>query len=431
MESILNPSYWPVSLSNFVTWCLMWDPKNRPTSAQALNHEYFTDAVDPTRPRSSTSRLLGRKQSDRKLARDAADYPTLTSKPSWFRKSLISKPEATSITSIEVDQCAGGGVRNDSIKTKMSKRGTWATGAPMAILPSVRPVSPLSNAVTAQAKSAVTRGPTKGDGEGVSKKIGRQLSLNSHGNHYADVHRQEAEKALNGGNGVSAAGGAGKEGFFSHLRKRARRLSGRNSLIINNNDGSDMATGCIPWSNRSSLMLDATNPGEGRHNTEAAELDRILQNVRSTLYAPPVQITSASVENLTQNKRSSMPAGSTTTRSVSESAAVNPSSSSRTRRAMQMTGHPVHRYETPEEEDELMDEALQSGKNPTEWQPRNPYATPSPSGDNVHFTEFNKQAKVQQWNNPVRQWPTPPYEEEEWTRRHSAAQLFGVTSEYR
>ena len=31
------------SLSQLVSWCLKWDPKSRPTSTQALNHEYFAD----------------------------------------------------------------------------------------------------------------------------------------------------------------------------------------------------------------------------------------------------------------------------------------------------------------------------------------------------------------------------------------------------
>ncbi|KAH9203319.1 kinase-like domain-containing protein [Leptodontidium sp. 2 PMI_412] len=45
MSSILqNP--WPASLSNLVTWCLMWEPKSRPTSTQALSHEFFVDSIN-------------------------------------------------------------------------------------------------------------------------------------------------------------------------------------------------------------------------------------------------------------------------------------------------------------------------------------------------------------------------------------------------
>jgi serine/threonine protein kinase len=64
LDTILPTPQWPASLSQFVTWCLLWDPRARPTSAQALAHEYFQDAVDPLRLKSSSSRLLGRKQSE-------------------------------------------------------------------------------------------------------------------------------------------------------------------------------------------------------------------------------------------------------------------------------------------------------------------------------------------------------------------------------
>src|ERR1700761_4086721 len=94
MDSILQPPHWPTALSDFVTWCLMWDPKNRPTSSQALRHEYFTDAYDPLRPKTSSSRLLSSKKSNlSELQRDPNDtQPSLTSKTSsWFRKSLIAR----------------------------------------------------------------------------------------------------------------------------------------------------------------------------------------------------------------------------------------------------------------------------------------------------------------------------------------------------
>src|ERR1700722_13918695 len=95
MATILQPPQWPIAFSNFITWCLMWDPKNRPTSRQALDHEFFTDAVDPLRPKSSASRLLGRKHSDLsfKSAKDSHDTAP-TTKPSWFRRSLIARERA-------------------------------------------------------------------------------------------------------------------------------------------------------------------------------------------------------------------------------------------------------------------------------------------------------------------------------------------------
>ena len=480
MESILHPPQWPQSFSNFVTWCLMWDPKNRPTSAQALNHEYFTDAVDPLRPKSSTARLLGRKHSDksfRSQSRETVDSPPLTSKPSWFRRSLIGRSESPAPT-LEGDQSAKPPVVSYSTvaepqaaKAKPSniKRNTWANGAPMAILPSIRPVSPLSNAVTAQANATLAYGgqnsTTHADAGKASKKIGRQLSLNSHGNHYADVHRQEAERALNGG-GNGAWGAPQKESFFSHLRKRARRLSGRTQGNIPTDD-IEANAGCMPWSNRSSLALDSVNAGEPKPNPDLSELDKALQNVKYSLDSSamgnvPVQITSPGDS---YNKRQSMPQGSI--RSMGDSPVSTSSNggpiSSRTRRAMQMSSHPVHRYETPEEEDELLDEVLHSatkaakrlaqnhtptddssvnGRQPAGNTSRplpSPYPTPSPSAkcDGGYFGQNDAtpcrrgafDGKMDH-TSATRQWPTPPYEEGEWTGSASPS-FFATGSTYR
>lgn len=485
MESILQPPQWPASLSHFVTWCLMWDPKQRPTSTQALNHEYFADALDPLRPKSSTSRLLGRKQSDKSFkSKESTDSASATTNPakSWFRRSLIARGTADnstpSVDSTEPPQAsarqqpqppvvAAAASYNASVEAQQpqaakahkegsSKRATWANGAPMPILPSIRPVSPLSNSVTAQANSTFTHGGEAGsrvtytDTTKPGKKIGRQLSVNSHGNHYADVHRLEAEKALSGGNGNGAGGtGSGpassshsKESFFSHLRKRARRLSGRNSHIANNDDVEANA-GCMPWSNRSSMALD---PNDAKQGADLSELDNALQSVKYSLDTSgnvPVQITS-----IEGTKRQSMPHGSV--RSMNESPAGaattgtaaagggNSGANNRTRRAKQMSTHPVHRYETPEEEDELLDEVLHSANKAAKrlaarhasseassnYSQRatghesnalpSPYPTPSPSAkcDGVSFGQHDSTPcrKV----NSTRQWPTPPYEEGEW-----------------
>src|SRR5271168_2913736 len=97
MDTILQPPQWPIAFSNFITWCLMWDPKNRPTSRQALDHEFFADAVDPLRPKSS-SRLLGRKQSDLSFkSKESADPPTVSLRPSWFRRSLVARDSAPAV----------------------------------------------------------------------------------------------------------------------------------------------------------------------------------------------------------------------------------------------------------------------------------------------------------------------------------------------
>lgn len=468
MESILPAPQWPAALSNFVTWCLMWDPKNRPTSTQAMNHEYFADAVDPLRPRSSTARLLGRKQSEKSVkspTKETHDSPTLSTKPSWFRRSLIGKSESpaptfepeqpSKPTLISFDTTAD----SQNLKPKLSttKRATWAHGAPMPILPSIRPVSPLSNAVTAQANPPA-HGDSNSNGAKSSKKIGRQLSVNSHGNHYGDLHRQEAERALNGLGNNSTSTISQKESFFSHLRKRARRLSGRNQNVMN--DDIEANAGCMPWSNRSSLALDATNVGEPKQNSDMSELDKALQSVKYSMDSTalgnvPVNITSPA----DSTKRQSMPQGSV--RSLGDSPASTSGNggpiSSRTRRAMQMSNHPVHRYETPEEEDELLDEVLHSASraarrlaqsdtssnysrplaNENSNPLPSPYPTPSPSAkcDGVSFGNVDSTPDrhlplsdgKSDPSSATRQWPTPPYDDGDWMNPASTKFLTGST----
>ncbi|KAL1984983.1 hypothetical protein VTN96DRAFT_8539 [Rasamsonia emersonii] len=481
MESILPPPQWPQALSNFVTWCLMWDPKNRPTTTQALNHEYFADAVDPLRPKSSASRLLGRKLSEKSFkspSKDSTDSPALSTKSSWFRRSIIGRSESPA-PAVENDQQARPPmvsynttpeVQAQKGRSVTNKRATWTNGAPMPILPSIRPVSPLSNAVTAQANSSLAHNSdntgTNPDeaGKASTKKIGRQLSVNSNSNHYADLHRQEAERALNGlGGGVNSST-TQKESFFSHLRKRARRLSGRNQAAAAGANYDIEAN--AGWSNRSSLALDSVNIMDSK-SSGFSDLDKALQNVKydSDSANIPAQLASPSSNT---PKRQSMPQGSirSTAESPTSMAAGNGPISSRTWRAMQMATHPVHRYETPEEEDELLDEVLHSANaaakrlaqryedstsslykddsstlaNDSGHALPNPYPTPSPSAkrDGVSFGDSEM--------TPVRhanagdgktegeklncQWPTPPYEENEWASS-VAASILATGSTYR
>ncbi|KAL4958716.1 serine/threonine-protein kinase [Aspergillus stella-maris] len=457
MDSILPAPQWPAALSHFVTWCLMWDPKNRPTSQQAMAHEYFADAIDPLalRPRSSTARLLGRKQSEKSVkspsAKDQYESPTLSSKPSWFRRSLIGRSDSPAPT-FEPEQPSKptmvtyeSSVESQKPKQATSKRATWASGAPMPILPSIRPVSPLSNAVTAQAKP-----PAHEDSEAKSsKKIGRQLSVNSHGNHYGDVHRQEAERALNGIGNSGSTTPSQKESFFSHLRKRARRLSGRNQNVMS--DDIEANAGCMPWSNRSSLALDTANIDASRQNSDLSELDKAMQGVKYSGDSAnvPVSITSPA----DSIKRQSMPQGSI--RSMGDSPVSTSGNgapiSSRTRRALQLSNHPVHRYETPEEEDELLDEVLHSASsaarrlaqaqmsdtssNYTSHPLPSPYPTPSPSAknDGVSFLDSTPNNKLppldgkSDHTSATRQWPTPPYDEGDWMNPASTKFLTGST----
>ncbi|KAL4795232.1 MAPK related serine/threonine protein kinase [Aspergillus venezuelensis] len=457
MDSILPAPQWPAALSHFVTWCLMWDPKNRPTSQQAMAHEYFADAIDPLalRPKSSTARLLGRKQSEKSVkspsAKDQYESPTLSSKPSWFRRSLIGRSDSPAPT-FEPEQPSKptmvtyeSSVESQKPKQATSKRATWASGAPMPILPSIRPVSPLSNAVTAQAKP-----PAHEDsGAKSSKKIGRQLSVNSHGNHYGDIHRQEAERALNGIGNSGSTTPSQKESFFSHLRKRARRLSGRNQNVMS--DDVEANAGCMPWSNRSSLALDTANIDASRQNSDLSELDKALQGVKYSGDSAnvPVSITSPA----DSIKRQSMPQGSI--RSMGDSPVSTSGNgapiSGRTRRALQLSNHPVHRYETPEEEDELLDEVLHSASsaarrlaqaqmsdtssNYTSHPLPSPYPTPSPSAknDGVSFLDSTPNNKLppldgkSDHTSATRQWPTPPYDEGDWMNPASTKFLTGST----
>lgn len=446
----------------------MWDPRNRPTCTQALNHEYFADAVDPLRPKSSASRLLGRNMSDKSFkasSKEVADSPALSSKSSWFRRSLIvrsdspapvaepepaTRPPAVSYNTAPEMQAS----KNRSATTK---RATWANGAPMPILPSIRPVSPLSDAVTAQANSRIAHGnhhtPAAQADEAAkssTKKVGRQLSVNSNGNHYADIHRQEAEKSLNGVGGGANSLTPQKESFFSHLRKRARRLSGRNQGSTSNYD-IEANAGCSPWSNRSSLALDSVNIMDPK-STGFSELDKALQNVKYGVDPAnaPYHIVSPSNK---AGQRQSVP--QVPHRAITESptpmGAISGPISSRTRRALQMSTHPVHRYETPEEEDELLDEVLHStNKAARRLQQRyddttsslhkedsrlttlvnestrslNPYPTPSPSAkrDGVSFGQNDVTPTrrpeggmgKESHGDSSRQWPTPPYGEQEW-----------------
>jgi meiosis induction protein kinase IME2/SME1 len=447
MESILQPPLWPAAFAEFVTWCLMWDPKNRPTSTQALNHEYFADAADPVRPKSSTStRLLGRKQSEKSFKSPTltpGDSPTLSSKPSWFRRSLIARSDSPAAT-IEDSPARPSAVTQATVpeiqpvkpRPANTKRATWASGAPMPILPSIRPVSPLSNSVTAQANATVAHSESSKSSDTASTKIGRQLSVNSNGNHYSDTNRQEAERMLNGsGNNTPTT----KESFFSHLRKRARRLSGRNQAAAP--DDVEANAGCIPWSNRSSMALDGPT-SEPKQGSDLSELDRALQSVKyaldsSTLGNVPVHLNNGA----DVHKRQSMPQATANT-----SAPI----SSRTRRAKQMSGHPVHRYETPEEEDELLDEVLHSASkaakrlaqtqsmavDPSSRTSRalpNPYPSPSSTAkENAAFGHQSTPAKLNihkiDPNTANRHWPTPPYEESEY--HNKKADYFARGSNY-
>ncbi|KAI0479248.1 kinase-like domain-containing protein [Xylariaceae sp. FL0804] len=454
MDTLLQTPQWPASLSQFVTWCLMWDPKSRPTSAQALAHEYFSDAVDPLRPKSSASKILGRKHSDIGRSKDA--HATISSsKPSWFRKSLIGRTESSENASAPIsvkDVMAAprpspvqvhptNEVNVAKSRPAANKRTTWTNGpsnvAPMPILPTIRPISPLSDAVTAQASN---RTPSYNDSyanraavvdDKAAKKIGRQLSVQSNSNNYAEVHRQQAERALNG-TGLASPPSSHKESFFSHLRKRARRFSGRHQTPVSPTyDDIEAQAGCGPWaSNRSSMVVDQQGIPGKIENYESLDKSLHPVNSASNTSAPPTHM----VSNGHLKRHHSLPHQQP--RSVDNliGAARSPGPiSSRTRRAQATHGV---QNDALDEEDELLDEVLHSTHRAMRRLERdgrpglrqsasnlglaNPYPTPSPSasGTTVLFGDGREaiaprplDLRKHAGQEAEHKWPTPPYEE--------------------
>ncbi|KAL5615135.1 uncharacterized protein BROUX77_000972 [Berkeleyomyces rouxiae] len=465
METILQAPQWPASLSHFVTWCLMWDPKTRPTSTQAIAHDYFHDAVDPLRPRSSASRILGRKQSDisHRGSKDVGvilaghnSNPALTSKPSWFRKSLIGRSESNPDHSTNshsapakdaprpspVSVVGGPSVSevpaaaNTAKKAaNAAKRATWANGstAPINILPSIKPVSPISDTVTAQANR-----------EERNKKIARQLSVNSSTNNYNDKTT-----------GLTSPVSGHKESFFSHLRKRARRLSGRHMTPASPSyDDIEAQAGCSPWavnSNRNSMIIDSAIAPKPENHDAGHKIQHA-----TNYHSPPPQ----AHQNASNLKRHHSLPKAQHPKSVDNllGAARNTgtgSLGSRTTRRSKIIAPGGRQYDTPDEEDELLDEVLSSTQGAMQQMDKetsaqtaampaapgakplrqsastmaisNPYPTPSPSasGNIALFADQStlapKPLEIKKPLDTQLKWPTPPYEESEWAASASAS----------
>lgn len=484
MDTILQAPQWPASLAHFVTWCLLWDPAARPTSTQALQHEYFTDAVDPLRPKSS-SRFLSRKSSTLSNVHDSPESQrSLSTKKSlWFRKSLTTQdfppPAAPAHQSSQMQPAAVrppvthsntmDPIGSLKIRPAQPKRASWNNGqtpgvAPIPILPSVKPVSPIHDAVTASGQNQAAEKPK------------RQSSLNLHGNHYADYHREQAERALNGTGGVSSPTGTAKESFFSHLRKRARRFSGRhNAPMSPNTDDVEANAGCAPWvTGRQSMSIEGARPQQEKTHEQPdsalTELDKALQSVRHSLDATASSHPQRQVQRTASNpllKRHH----SVHTANMSPSPSPSGSLNGHTRMSGRPAINPRQRYDTPDEEDELLDEALtnahkavtrlnkpqikgprpthidlgygkESGRPPITHVTSDPgppkfhvpYLTPSPSkemngmnfGQGPTSTPINITPRQAPHDTPA-QWPTPPYEENEWAKR--AAQELGAQAD--
>jgi meiosis induction protein kinase IME2/SME1 len=318
------------------------------------------------------------------------------------------------------------------------------------------------------------------------KKLGRQLSVASHGNHYADPNLAETERALNGRGGVASPTNSQKESFFSHLRKRARRFSGRNQLPNTPKyEDPEPTAGCGPWaaSTRSSMILDPKVVADALPKGDFTELDKALQNVKysldattngSPLQSHPARHTPtdpAAVSAALKRHHSMVHVPSTLATDSTSPAGLGPISS-RTRRALHLSSYPAYRYETPDEEEELLDEALKSAshavyglENPQKThvsrdaltvkdsnrqalqhsvsvgQLGEAYPTPSPSAkrNGILFQQNLMDEPTTPLNiarsRPTKEtyapmFPTPPYEENEWAAA-ALASTFAAGSAYR
>jgi meiosis induction protein kinase IME2/SME1 len=181
------------------------------------------------------------------------------------------------------------------------------------------------------------------------------------------------------------------------------------------------------------------------------ELDKALQGVRTSLdasshnpQAPPVQ------------KPSRLNGGSMLKRHHSVGNSNGRSADLNRKAAGYKTSQPNLHYETPDEEEELLDEALSSarkatnrldqyGHKPTNHYtmagrpPAHNYLTPSPSANRSsvgydHMDYISSKPvdiKPQQpQNNYTSKWPTPPYEESDWAAS-AAASIIAAQAAYR
>lgn len=450
----------------------MWDPKVRPTSTQALQHEYFRDATDPLRPKSS-SKLLGRKQSmnsTQDSLKDASDaLPTVSSKTSsWFRRSLITREISAPAVTQHAPQPPQKPLNNPTPlhsqpdpsnllkpRPNASKRATWTHGvsnnaAPMPILPSIRPISPIvSKPVNAQATAQ--RGP-----EAVVKNVPSQVSVASQ--QYTDLQRQEAEKALTGRqSGLTSPTSSHRESFFSHLRKRARRFSGRYHTPISPSDDIESNAAGSQFANGPGTNFLGSLPAIPNDSGTFAELDKALQNVRSSIDFSKVSTPARAPVVASSNVRST--GNSILKRHHSTGSRDAQNSTIRHLKATHKQSQPNLSYETPDEEDELLHDSLMSARNaanqmakqptpPSNWTkpttlhppvytyPNNPmYPTPAPSANrnSIHYghTDYTQHSKPLEISKPRQtqdtlqpKWPTPPYEQSEWAASVFASSTF-------
>lgn len=462
IETILRPPHWPSSLTHFVTWCLMWDPKSRPTSTRALQHEYFADAVDPLRPK-PISRSSSRKPADIRVSKESSELspPLLQTRPSWFRRSFVGKESSIPVAIVSQPEAAPTKAPTlhlltsyqppNPVKARPSieKRLTWAGtqgSAPIPILPSIRPLSPLPNTVNAHVSPALKpEGP-------LSETSGNRIRLDLGIEGISTINRQPS---VNRGNGIAherstrstghsprllSPPSSHKENSFlsslSHLRKRARRISGRNQLSPESafDDDIEAAVGCGPWNGikpSSGVYSDAQH---SPRDTESA-----MSSMKSSL--DPSMTSPTHSGRFIQPQQPQMPTHKALKRQHSMPQAYSGPAPipSRTRRPMHSSKHPTRRYEAPNEEEELQNEMAAAARNrpimqrgygasvsttnvgltsldsdlpllrthysASDARSRNPYPTPSPPQKNF-LSDVHK---------PLtggHRWPTPPEEQQ-------------------
>jgi meiosis induction protein kinase IME2/SME1 len=203
-------------------------------------------------------------------------------------------------------------------------------------------------------------------------------------------------------------------------------------------------------------------------NSDFSELDKALQQVRCSMEGasqPSIASKKSGVATNPMLKRHhSLPHGQESRSTDSNGSHINAPISSRTRRALQNKSSPSNRYETPNEEEELLSEALASThkaakkldsqqqavaeasqkKSLQQSQPdmgASSYLTPSPSANRngVNFSQnayttptkplVISKSRTTGDDGPAK-WPTPPYDDNDWASS-VAASLMATQSMYR
>jgi meiosis induction protein kinase IME2/SME1 len=198
-------------------------------------------------------------------------------------------------------------------------------------------------------------------------------------------------------------------------------------------------------------MIDqASLNGAASNNNDFSDLDKALQHVRDSVEASAAAKGARVATNPMLKRHHSVPHGPEPRHSEN---GINGPISSRTRRATQNKSNPSNRYETPNEEEELLSEVLASAhkaskkldkqkvhRSNTDRGPAASYMTPSSSanrnsvgfGQPSHATPSRPMdiSKNHATNETVSKWPTPPDDGQDWASS-VAASLMATQSLYR